>query len=392
MKGEHVHIIIDLLSKSLAGKVTPEERGVLNELIREYSLEELVTDLENEQYVMQHLRKYARYDVKEGFQDFLNAIGETLPTKKAKIGWRPWSAVAAVLLFVMSFLFFYFMENPQRNEMRGEGGDWFENVESVRLVLADREEMSLEAGYDEKQLNSLGIFLSVGPRILDYTRVKGRDSLMGEHTLVVPKGCLYKVILSDGTKVTLNADSRMRYPAVLGSSCRRVYLEGEAYFDVKQDENAPFFVEGRDFSVRVLGTVFNVMDYKDEKQSRVTLLSGSVEMHTKDTVVCLSPGKQVVVEKGKFMSLHLVDPLPYVSWMEDKFCFESERLENVLRKLGRWYDVDIECDRDEVNDVCFTGYIPNDIGLKEVLKLLEETADIEFIERDKKILVRCVEN
>ena len=390
MKDEHIHIVIDLLSKSLAGKITPEERGVLNELIREYSLEELVTDLEDEQYVMQHLRKYMQYDVKDGFQDFLNAIGETLPLKKAKIGWWRWVAVASVLVFVVSSLFFYFVENPQRSEMHGQRGDGVENAGSVRLVLADREEMLLETGYDEKQLNSLGIFLSVGPRVLDYTRVKGQDSLVGEHTLVVPKGCLYKVILSDGTKVTLNADSRMRFPVVLGPSCRKVYLEGEAYFDVKRDENAPFLVVGRDFSVKVLGTMFNVMDYKDEKQSSVTLLSGSVEMYMKDTVVCLSPGKQVVIEKGKFMGLRPVDPLPYVSWMEDKFCFESERLENVLRKLGRWYDVVIECDRDEVNDICFTGYIPNDIGLKEVLKLLEETADIEFIERDEKILVRCV--
>lgn len=319
MKDEHIHIVIDLLSKSLAGKITPEERGVLNELIREYSLEELVTDLEDEQYVMQHLRKYMQYDVKDGFQDFLNAIGETLPLKKAKIGWWRWVAVASVLVFVVSSLFFYFVENPQRSEMHGQRGDGVENAGSVRLVLADREEMLLETGYDEKQLNSLGIFLSVGPRVLDYTRVKGQDSLVGEHTLVVPKGCLYKVILSDGTKVTLNADSRMRFPVVLGPSCRKVYLEGEAYFDVKRDENAPFLVVGRDFSVKVLGTMFNVMDYKDEKQSSVTLLSGSVEMHTKDTVVCLSPGKQVVIEKGKFMGLRPVDPLPYVSWMEDKF-------------------------------------------------------------------------
>ena len=392
MKDEHVHIIINLLSKSLAGKITPGEQKDLDKLIREYSLEDLVADLGDERYMMQHLRKYSKYDVRDGFQDFLNVVGETLPEKKTKIRWIYWCSVASVLLLILGFLFFYHVENRQEDEICGERKDRLENMESVRLVLADREEMVLEAGYDEKQLNSLGIFLSVGPRVLDYTRVRGRDSLIGEHILVVPKGCLYKVILSDGTRVTLNADSRMRFPAVLGSSCRKVYLEGEAYFDVKRDENAPFLVEGRNFSVRVLGTTFNVMDYKDEEQSRVTLLSGSVEMCMEDTVVRLSPGKQVVLEKGKFVEQRLVDPVPYVSWLEDKFCFESERLENVLRKLSRWYDIVIECEQDEVNDIYFTGYIPNDIGLKEVLQLLEETADIKFFERDEKMLVRCVKN
>ena len=87
MEDEHVHIIINLLGKSLAGKITPGEQKDLDKLIREYSLEELVADLGDERYVMQHLRKYTKYDVKDGFQDFLNVVGETLPEKKTKIKW-----------------------------------------------------------------------------------------------------------------------------------------------------------------------------------------------------------------------------------------------------------------------------------------------------------------
>ena len=147
-----------------------------------------------------------------------------------------------------------------------------------------------------------------------------------------------------------------------------------------EDEERPFYVEGKDFIVRVLGTSFNVMNYEDEKRTDVTLVSGRIEMNVKDTSLYIMPGNQITIKSGEIVEMRNVDVKPYISWMEDKFCFENERLEVILRKLNRWYDVKIVCDDTEIGDIRFSGYLPNDIGIKEVLKLLEETTDIEFVE------------
>ena len=260
------------------------------------------------------------------------------------------------------------------------------------MIFPDEGVVTLDQEDESLRLDSLGILFSRGLRVLDYTRVKTTDIESAYHTLVVPKGCLYKIVLNDGTKVSLNADSKMKYPVVFDSICRKVYLEGEAYFDVVKDEELPFYVEGRDFTVRVLGTSFNVMNYEDEKRADVTLVSGRIEMNVKDTSVYMMPGNQVIIKSGEIVEMRKVDVKPYISWMEDKFCFENERLELILRKLSRWYDVKIVCDNSTIGNIRFSGYVPNDIGIKEVLELLEETTDIEFVEYGGFFHVRHVKN
>ena len=102
----------------------------------------------------------------------------------------------------------------------------------------------------------------------------------------------------------------------------------------------------------------------------------------------MKPGEQIVMRQDKVVEVQVVNPLPYISWLEDKFCFEDERLEVILRKLSRWYDVSVLYNSPAVKDTRFSGYIPNDIGVKEVLELLQETTDIVFSLQDSVISVK----
>ena len=107
------------------------------------------------------------------------------------------------------------------------------------------------------------------------------------------------IILSDGSRVTLNAKSMLKYPVVFTDSIREVYVEGEALFEVKEDHGKPFIVNGKDFSVNVLGTIFNVMSYDEEPMSLVTLLKGKVKTSSGNTAVILKSGEQASIDVYK---------------------------------------------------------------------------------------------
>lgn len=392
MEDKKIHIIEDLLCKLWAGTITPAERTLLDEMAGEDSLKHLREELESDRYVMGRFKEYSKYDTHGDFNLFLKMVEKQKVVKHAtKRIWIRWSYAVSIVLSIVAFIFFYQSEEKGLGEMdiASQVAKEAEHSKMSRLILSDMEVVTLDKMDGTMVLDSLGVVVAKGPRVLDYTRVKRdvKDSV-AYHTLIVPKGCLYKVVLNDGTKVTLNANSRMKYPMVFSSGKREVYLDGEAFFEVTKNENAPFWVSGKNFGVRVLGTTFNVMNYDDEVMSSVTLLSGSVEMNMKDTTVRMEPGEQIEVRQNEFIGKREVDPSPYISWMEDKFCFENERLEVILRKLGRWYDVSIWYDTLTAKDTRFSGYIPNDIGLKDVLELLQETTDIEFFLQDSVVSVK----
>ncbi len=393
MEDEKIHITGDLLCKLWAGTITPAEEAMLDELLGKDTVEDLREDVESDRYVMGRFKEYSKYDANEDFKLFLNRVEESETVKRlTKRSWLRWGYAASIVLFVLGGMFFYMLgekESDNENFVR-QVAQQAEHSKVARLILSDLEVVTLNEADRSVQLDSLGVVFSKGPGVLDYTRVKrgDADSSSFYHTLVVPKGCLYKVVLSDGTRVTLNADSKIKYPVVFAVGKREVYLDGEAYFDVTKNNEAPFFVTSKNFAVKVLGTSFNVMNYDDEEMSNVTLLSGSVEMRTRDTVVRMKPGEQIVMRQDKVVEVQVVNPLPYISWLEDKFCFEDERLEVILRKLSRWYDVSVLYNSPAVKDTRFSGYIPNDIGVKEVLELLQETTDIVFSLQDSVISVK----
>lgn len=210
------------------------------------------------------------------------------------------------------------------------------------------------------------------------------------NTLVTPKGGQYQVVLSDGTKVWMNAASSLRYPAAFTGSEREVVLNGEAYFEVAKYPGKPFKVILNGMEVQVLGTHFNVMAYDNEAAITTTLLEGSVKVSNptsaNPTSAILVPGQQALRTKnGPVTVLSNVDMEETMAWKNGYFQFNRDGLDVVMRQIERWYDVTVSYEG-KIPDRKFGGKISRSSNIQDVLKVLE-LSKVAFRIDGKKIIV-----
>lgn len=214
--------------------------------------------------------------------------------------------------------------------------------------------------------------------------VKDEDQLSYEHaaaakveynTMTTPRGRQYSLILSDGSKVWLNAASSITFPTVFTGNERRVEVEGEVYFEVAHNAASPFVVTKDDMSVAVLGTHFNVNSYDDEDAIKVTLMEGSVEVNNQNSKVKIRPGEQAIV-RGEIKVLGNMDTDRVMAWREGLFHFEQADLREILRQFSRWYDVEVVYEG-KIPERKFFGIMNRNATLAAVLKALRAN-DVAF--------------
>ncbi len=208
--------------------------------------------------------------------------------------------------------------------------------------------------------------------------------------LTTPRGGQYRITLTDGTKVWLNAASSLQYPAHFDGDTREVTLRGEAYFEVAHNARQPFIVSSGMQRTVVKGTKFNISAYPDDHQIATTLLEGSVAIQlsqgTKDDELLLKPDQQAVVKDGK-MSKRSVDASEAMAWSQGKFMFTDAPLPVIMRQIARWYDVDVTYQQ-SVDDVTFTGSISRFEHIQDVLRKLALTDRIKFETQERRIIVK----
>lgn len=205
-------------------------------------------------------------------------------------------------------------------------------------------------------------------------------------TISTPNGGTYQVRLSDGTKVWLNATSTLKFPSdFTQSKYRKVELIGEAYFEVEKDKTMPFIVASKGQEVKVLGTHFNVNSYPDENSTKTTLLEGRVQVSVLDTKTLrqvppsiLKPGMQFIFTSSGVRIEQLVDPEEAISWKSGYFTFNREPLDEVMRKVSRWYSVDVVYKNEQIKSIPFSGSITRFADVSKVLKMLELTGKVKF--------------
>lgn len=198
------------------------------------------------------------------------------------------------------------------------------------------------------------------------------------NTLATPRAGQYKLILADGSKVWLNAASSLKYPTTFDSEYRRVVLTGEAYFEIAENKAHPFIVETGDAQIKVLGTHFNIMAYQEEHISEATLLEGSIQFARGDRQILLKPGQQVLYRPGSnYEKVIRPDLEDIMAWRNGVFVFDDTDIEEIMRSVKRWYDVDVVF-KGAKPDLSFTGVIPRTGNISKVLKILESAGDIVF--------------
>ena len=207
----------------------------------------------------------------------------------------------------------------------------------------------------------------------------GMEDSLVFNTLIVPKRGEYSLELPDGMVVWVNSESSLRFPEKFTSNRREVFLEGEAYFEVKKDANRPFYVHTEAGKVRVLGTAFNVCAYSNDRFWQTTLVEGSVMINQEEKEVLLKPNEQyqIDVRTGK-AGLREVLPELYTSWRDGKFYFKAYTFEELVEKLERWYDFKMFYMNEEIKTRRFSGEVNKYQPLEEMFKFLQMTSDVQF--------------
>ena len=211
--------------------------------------------------------------------------------------------------------------------------------------------------------------------------------------IIVPFGKKTRLLLSDGTKVWLNAGSRLAFPQNFAAGTREVFLEGEAIFDVAPRSGDRFLVNTNDFIVNVTGTVFNVTAYRDDAFSSAVLAEGKIELSSKGSLFSktmqMLPGTMVIFDPAsKSMSNRQVNPEDYLSWREGFMMIRGEKLMDILKKLSRYYNVGMKLEDQAIAAETFSGRLDLKDSPREVLTVISRMVPISVEEEEDELIIK----
>lgn len=366
--------IAKLIRRKIEGTITAEELIELNELVQNNpSISRLLVILEDDHTLLEDTAMYLGLSIDKEKEDRQRRLLENTLSKihsrpKVTLFRRFLPYVAAIVVVSLSALLYYkgMFNNPQIAIVE----DLAPGSNRASITLSDGR--IIELSQDQH-----GVVLGDELQYEDGTLIQAMDNAEVVYsTIATPKGGQYQITLSDGTKVWLNADSKLIYPSCFKGDSRLVELEGEAYFDVstvtEKGKKTPFMVKTAQQQVEVLGTQFNLKAYADDQgDTRTTLVEGAVSLHVADKILPLIPGEQGVSSK-KGLSKRKVDVGPYIAWKDNQFVFEEIELHEALKILSRWYDFDFSVDN-AVKPIHLYASINRGKSLREVLNILESS-------------------
>ncbi|SEL84748.1 FecR family protein [Aquimarina amphilecti] len=207
----------------------------------------------------------------------------------------------------------------------------------------------------------------------------------------IPKGRIFQLSLSDGTRIWMNADSKLKFPKnfIATEKNRIVYLQGEAFFDVATNKRQPFLVKTNGMDVKVLGTQFNVSSYQEDTTIKATLVEGSVTINTGDEleVISLKPNDQAIYSKdNRMINKKIVNTVLFTSWMQKKMIIQNESFAEVIKRLERTYDVEIISTNQKLNNTRFTGEFDIE-NVKQILNVFSKTINFKYVIENKRIVI-----
>jgi len=319
----------------------------------------------------------------------LDKVSSRLPLKYAVRHKRLWPRIAAAasIVIIMATGLFYFQYRKSRQPVDVVHQDIRPGGNKAYLTLADGKKISLTDAANGAIASQAGITITKtadGKLIYSVEHNEHTGTRTVYNTIETPKGGQYRVQLPDGTEVWLNSQSSLRYPASFEALDERlVELSGEGYFQVAKDRAHPFIVQSSGHIVKVLGTHFNVNSYVDEPAAKTTLLEGLVQLNGR---VMLKPGEQATMPASGRISISQVDVDEAVAWKNGKFIFADENIESIMRKLERWYDVEVSYEGTPPTET-FTASIGRFDNISKILDKLSYTNNVHFKIEGRRIMV-----
>lgn len=301
------------------------------------------------------------------------------PVRRFK-GWQRIGAVAAAILVIaFGFYFYYDKEQLGLESASGLVQDVAPGAQGATLTLADGKKVRLSDALSGTIAEESGVSItkSADGQLIYALKGNGAD-VNKENTLSISNGETYQLCLPDGTRVWLNTKSSLTYaPKLVQAGQRRVKLVGEAYFEVAKDRSKPFIVRTGTQQVEVMGTSFNVNAYLDEPVTSTTLVEGSIKIKTEKGEHLVRPGEQAI-NTGKDIRIVRTETENITDWKDGDFYLNHVDFKVAMRKIARWYDVDIVYDGSVPEGLESGGWISRDKPLSQVLKSIESSSMVRF--------------
>lgn len=373
---------LELAEKWLNGTITPEEEKEYNDWYNSIEPGERL-----------HVPAEFAMSPQEHRNKLLNQINKNR-TRTHRLKQRTFLRVAAAAIFILLCGTIYWLTKPSATtpdltatSSPTKANDIAPGTSGAILRLSSGQTIVLDTATNGNVAQTgLATVLKADGTVSFIAAHNNSKNANAFNTLSTPRGRQYQLVLADGTAVWLNASSSIRFPTLFTGNLREVTITGEAYFEVAENPQRPFIVHAGDASVEVLGTHFNIMAYDNEPALETSLLQGAVKLNFREQSLKLKPGQQGrIIASNDLKLVEDADIELAVSWKNGLQAFSKADLKTIMRQVERWYDVDVEF-APNIPARTFTGEIPREVNLSELLKLFEAT-DIHFsIDAEKKKL------
>lgn len=287
-----------------------------------------------------------------------------------------WGGIAATLILTASFWLIWEFKSPLLTSK--EGIEYSNDV----LLISEKGTYNLS----EKLSNPSTVNQTTLVKLLNL-RKDAEQAVLQDYTIIVPKGKTFQMTFDDGSHVILNAGSELKFPSVFSANERIVSLKGEALFQISKNKNKPFFVKTAQGEVKVLGTQFNIKSYPELPYETISLLEGRIEVSNTHDKQILRPGEQANLATSKITIDPNFDQEEVLAWKEGLFLFDNQPLEEVLKHVERWYNVQFKFSEEYIKNLPIYIKIRKERSINDLLKALETTNKIKFKKTEEVIYV-----
>jgi len=393
-----------LLQQYFNNTITDTDCIELLDYMRNNDPDEIAKAIDERLLTLEEGPEFNRFQAKkvlERIKSDSRFIGQTVEPEDAKPAnkwYSSWIRVAAILIF-FSAVGFYFLLNRYHNVTDQtdlasvKSSQILPGSAKATLTLANGKVILLDSAAD-------GMLTKSGRTVVNKAHNEGLvyNTLADSHQttvntdtvyniLTTPRGGEYKVKLPDGTNVWLNSSSSLSYPVEFAGNERHVKLTGEAYFEVAKNKDKPFYVCVNNVCVKVLGTHFNISAYTDDTELTTTLLEGSVLITKNSKQRLLKPGQQAIVKNNAdLINISDASINQVMAWKNGYFVFNDDNINTIMKKLSRWYDVDVDYQGSFENQR-FGGTFYRSKGITELLNNLEKIGKVHFKITGRRIIV-----
>lgn len=396
-------ILKDLLGQYLTGTITEKGKSELAQLITQPQYLQQMEEMMQETFMSDAFLNEENLKLRNEIEGWLsNKIAGEVPAKTMELSSRSkikklnrWNYAAAIILVALAG-YLLFVQNKRTIKYETSPLAVSKNIEAPKISKATITLANGKTLYLDTVVNG-AIALQEGTRlvklsngeIIYQTTPENSSRQIEYNTLTNPRGSkVIALTLNDGTKVWLNSESSLRYPTAFIDKERKVEITGEAYFEVSKDAVRKFIVSGNGVTTEVLGTHFNINTYANEPEKKVTLLEGSVKVSAQSerqkSEAVIHPGEQAKIgEKLKIIKGVNVEEV--MAWKSGRFQFNKADLQEVMRQIARWYDVEIQYEG-KIAPQQFGGKLQKNLNLSELLDGLEKS-QVHFKIEGRKVIV-----